>query len=146
MKFHIVILSLSLLISSAACGQTNANADKSSVETNATQQATVQVVSVAEFKEKSKLPGAQIIDVRTDGEVAEGMIENAVQMNVAKWKNFVTAAEGLDPSKPVLVYCKSGGRSNSAATYLVEQGFTQVYDLDGGITSWNQCKEPTVKP
>lgn len=146
MKLSILVLSLSILISSTACGQTNANADKSSVETNATQHATVQVISVAEFKEKSSLPGAQIIDVRTDGEVAEGMIENAVQMNVAKWKNFVSATEDLDPSKPVLVYCKSGGRSNSAATYLVEQGFTQVYDLDGGITSWNQSKEPTVKP
>ena len=148
MKFQVLILSLFLIVSSSACGQTekSSNAETSTVESNDLQKAIVHVINVEEFKSKLNLPGAQIIDVRTDAEVAEGMIPNADQMNVADWNKFIAATESLDPAKPVLVYCKSGGRSNSAATYLVENGFTEVYDLKGGITAWNRSNEVTVKP
>lgn len=148
MKFQILVLSLLLIISSAACGQIDKNTDKvnASTEVVDSPNSVVHVVNVEEFKSKLDLPEAQIIDVRTDAEVAQGIIPNAEQMDVADWNKFISATEKLDPNKPVLVYCKSGGRSNRAATYLVQNGFTEVYDLKGGITDWNNSNEETVKP
>ena len=142
MKSHIVIFS------TAACGQIDKSVTPydSSDEVINSQESVVHVLNVQEFKAKLDLPDVQIIDVRTDAEVAQGMISNAVQMDVADWDGFVKSTESLDPDKPVLVYCKSGGRSNRAATYLNDNGFTEVYDLSGGITNWNANKEETVKP
>lgn len=148
MKFQSLLILLFLVISSVACGQIDKNtspADKPAVARD-DQQTVVQVVNIQKFKEVLSRPDAQLIDVRTDAEVAEGMISGALQMDVADWNEFVTATESLDPNKPVLVYCKSGGRSNSAATFLVENGFTEVYDLKGGITAWDRNNEKTVKP
>jgi thioredoxin len=48
----------------------------------------------------------------------------------------------LDVSKPVFVYCLSGGRSASAAQYLKGRGFKRVYDLQGGIMQWRAAKLP----
>jgi predicted sulfurtransferase len=46
--------------------------------------------------------------------------------------------EALDKEKPVMVYCKSGGRSARAASILKDKGFENVYDLDGGIIGWEE--------
>ena len=43
----------------------------------------------------------------------------------------------LDKNKPVFVYCLSGGRSASAADFLEEKGFSQVYNMKGGIMKWS---------
>ncbi len=51
---------------------------------------------------------------------------------------FSSQLETLDKSKPVYVYCKGGGRSGKTAKMLHEMGFSEVYNLLGGITS---CKE-----
>lgn len=94
-----------------------------------------EVLSVEDFKVKMNTPGAQLVDVRTDGEVADGMIENATQMNISDWDVFVESTASLDKSKPVLVYCKKGGRSGKAADYLSKNGF-KVFDLEGGYDAW----------
>jgi rhodanese-related sulfurtransferase/rubrerythrin len=42
----------------------------------------------------------------------------------------------LDPEKPLIIYCRSGNRSGMAAQYLSARGFTEVYNLSGGIQAW----------
>lgn len=76
-----------------------------------------------------------LLDVRTAGEYSEGHIKNAINID---WysPDFQAEVAKLDKSKPVFLYCKSGGRSGQAAQVLKNMGFTEVYDLDGGITSW----------
>jgi len=77
----------------------------------------------------------QLVDVRTPEEYASGHIGEAVNYN---WTDstLVRKVNELDPTKPVLVYCRSGGRSASAAEYLRNHGFTQVYELEGGLAGW----------
>jgi len=77
----------------------------------------------------------QILDVRTPDEFASEHIEKAVNLN---WNSsdFETKAANYDKSKPVYVYCLSGGRSKKAAKKLSELGFTKVYELEGGILKW----------
>ena len=55
------------------------------------------------------------------------------------------AARDWDRDKPVLVICRSGGRSASAAMHLVDQGFTQVYNLRGGMLAWADAGLPVAR-
>lgn len=76
-----------------------------------------------------------LLDVRTAGEFGEGHIKDALNID---WysPDFKEQVAKLDKSKPVFLYCRSGGRSGQAAQMLKGMGFTEVYDLDGGITRW----------
>jgi rhodanese-related sulfurtransferase len=61
-------------------------------------------------------------------------------------EGFVEKAKAaLDPKKPVLVYCRSGGRSAKAVKALREAGFTTVHDMDGGIIAWQKAGKPVEK-
>ena len=99
------------------------------------------------FAEKIKAtPNAQILDVRTPEEFASEHIEKAINSNWLGDK-FVEGVEKFNKSKPVFVYCKSGGRSAKAAAKLAELGFQKIYQLDGGLMKWNAaglCK-PSYK-
>jgi protein-disulfide isomerase/rhodanese-related sulfurtransferase len=81
--------------------------------------------------------GLQILDVRTAEEVAEGTIVPVAQLiNLDFYADtFAQDLQGLDPSRPVLVYCRTGNRSGQTAAYLASQGF-DVFDVDGGIEAW----------
>jgi thioredoxin len=81
---------------------------------------------------------AQILDVRSPEEFAGQHIDNAENVN---WNgdNFEANANKYNKSKPVFVYCMSGGRSAKASAKLQELGFTTIYNLDGGILKWNSA-------
>lgn len=108
--------------------------------------AAVEGVNVeAAAKMISTNPSLQVLDVRTPEEVAAGTITGA---KVANWfdADFAQKAESmLDKTKPVLVYCKVGGRSSKAADVLLGKGYSKVYNLEGGITAWNSAGQPLQK-
>ncbi len=79
----------------------------------------------------------QLVDVRTEEEFGASHLKDAQNICVTM-DNFEERAKGLDKNKPVYVYCKSGGRSAKAAKILTDMGFTKVYDLQGGITNWEE--------
>lgn len=79
----------------------------------------------------------QLVDVRTSEEFEVSHLKNAQNICVTS-KDFREKVAFLDKHKPVYVYCKKGGRSAKAATILKEMGFTKVYDLQGGLTSWQE--------
>ncbi|NBR14744.1 MAG: rhodanese-like domain-containing protein [Flavobacteriales bacterium] len=91
----------------------------------------------AEFKSMMKDKNAQILDVRTAKEVAEGKIDGSVNIDYFS-PNFLEKASKLDKNKPVLIYCAAGGRSLSAAKDLKKAGFKKVYDLQGGFDNWKE--------
>ena len=97
-----------------------------------------------EQAEKHITAGAQILDVRTKEEWDEGRLKDAMLVTVTEDGFLGKAKAALDPKKPVLVYCRSGGRSAKAAQQLREAGFT-VYDLAGGITAWQKAGKPVIK-
>ncbi|HEY9177015.1 MAG TPA: rhodanese-like domain-containing protein [Flavipsychrobacter sp.] len=76
-----------------------------------------------------------LLDVRTAGEYNDGHIKGAKNID---WysPSFQDEVAKLDKTKPVFVYCKSGGRSGQATQVLKSMGFKEVYDLEGGITRW----------
>ncbi len=98
-----------------------------------------------EFEKKMAATKEKIIlDVRTDAEYKEGHLANASQLDYYK-DDFKKQVEKLDKTKPIFVYCKGGGRSNSSCEILKGLGFKEVYDLKGGITSWKDAGKAVVK-
>lgn len=88
------------------------------------------------FAEKIANNDVYLIDVRTPQEYNTQHIGNAVNININD-SNFEVQINNLDKNKPVYVYCLSGGRSSRAKDILTNAGFTEVYNLSGGITKWN---------
>ena len=115
------------------------NGGGESVEATPQEPTTVinKVVSPSEFKALMEKEGAQLIDVRTPGEVAGGMIEGATNLDY-NGANFKEQIDALDRDQPVLVYCRSGGRSGNAAAMMKEMVFKEVYDLQGGYMNWSK--------
>jgi thioredoxin len=100
------------------------------------------MLSAIEFSTKIKeLKTATIVDVRTPDEFSKGHLVNA---NNYDWNgnNFDKQIAPLDKSKPVFVYCLSGGRSSSAANKMRSVGFKAVYELSGGIMKWRSENLP----
>lgn len=52
----------------------------------------------------------------------------------------------LDASQPLLVLCRSGGRSLRVAQFLEQQGFARVSNLTGGILAWGERIDPSLRP
>jgi phage shock protein E len=78
----------------------------------------------------------QLIDARTEGEYKEGHIPGAQLMDVLQEANFLQQIKTLDPKKTYVVYCRSGKRSKRAMELMLQNGFKNVSDLDGGIQGW----------
>ena len=122
MKFHSICLIVLSFVVLSCTGQTSKN---------------VKTIEAKSFAEKiAATPNPQILDVRTPEEFASDHIDNAKNVNWLS-NDFVTNTVTLDKSKPVFVYCKSGGRSQKATEKLSELGFTTIYQLDGGILKWD---------
>ena len=100
-------------------------------------------INASEFKAAiTKTDEAQILDVRTSGEYASGKIADAKNVD---WNgdSFDAEVTKLDRTKPVFVYCLSGGRSKKAANHLVELGFKNIIELDGGYLAWEKANPRT---
>ncbi len=82
--------------------------------------------------------------MRTDVEVAGGVIPNATQIDLSR-TDFRESISSLDKSKPVFIYCAVGGRSSMASEVLEQSGFKKVYNLSGGITAWQTASLPVEK-
>ena len=71
-----------------------------------------------------------IVDVRTLDEYESGHIKGAVNVPVSEIKSI-----DISKDKKIVVYCRSGSRSNTAAKELITLGYEKVYDM-GGINDW----------
>ena len=93
-------------------------------------------VSADEVKKlQQENPEAVLLDVRTPMEVAMGKIPGAYVIDLMSHQ-FDKEVAQLDKSKTYVVYCRSGGRSAQACNYMSGKGFSNLYNLRGGIGSW----------
>lgn len=139
-----------LLVSLTACStekkQDSNHSDKEkSGQQVATSPAKPANVGIDRFEELIQESGMQILDVRTPSEVAEGVVEGSTHINIhdSDFKGKVTSQ--LDKSKPVVVYCLSGGRSANAASKLSDMGFTNIFNYTGGMSEWKAKGKNLVK-
>ena len=79
---------------------------------------------------------AVLLDVRTEEECNDGIIENAKIIDIHQGQAFIDAIEQLDKTKNYYVYCRSGARSGKACELLNEIGIENAYNLTGGMLAW----------
>ena len=77
-----------------------------------------------------------ILDVRTPKECAEGIQQDAHNLNFLDTVAFMDGLEKLDKTKTHYVYCRSGGRSAQACIIMEQVGFKKTYNLLGGMLEW----------
>ncbi|WP_298363348.1 rhodanese-like domain-containing protein [uncultured Lutibacter sp.] len=107
-----------------------------------TQSGIINVVTPIEFKDK--IQNNTLIDIRTPREFEQGHIAGAININLYD-KSFLEQIAKYDVSKPIFIYCRSGSRTSSASKKIANLGFTQIYDLQGGISNWYRNKLTIVK-
>ncbi len=76
-----------------------------------------------------------LVDIRDAASFALGHIETATLIDNENVQDYI---RGADLDQPLIVYCYHGNASQSAAQFFIEQGFDDVYSLDGGFESWKQ--------
>lgn len=81
----------------------------------------------------------QLLDVREDFEVAEGMIPGAIHIPMGQINQRLNE---LDKGQAVIVVCRSGGRSARVADVLVGAGFNAT-TMAGGMSEWQMSGLPT---
>lgn len=95
-------------------------------------------LSQQEWWEKAQQDdNAVVLDVRTDDEFNRGIIPGAINIDIYKGQGFIYQVEELDKSKNYYVYCAAGARSGKACSIMNELGFTNTYNLAGGISQWS---------
>jgi thioredoxin 1 len=97
-------------------------------------------ITVEEFEKKLSDGNVQLIDVRTPEEYNQGHLKGALNYNINS-SEFENQILKLDKNNPILVYCLSGGRSGAAADLMAGSGFTEVYNMQGGIMKWSAANK-----
>lgn len=128
-RFIVGVLALSVMLS--ACGGT-ATTD-------------IRLVSPSEasgvLAERS--PEVVLLDVRTPEEFGEVRVPGSVNVDFYA-ADFATRLEELPRDVPYVVYCRSGNRSSQTMSLMRDLGFSEVWDVEGGIVSWSEAGLPLV--
>jgi rhodanese-related sulfurtransferase len=85
-----------------------------------------------------------VVDIRTPDEFAAGHIKGAKSVDFFS-EDFEASLAKLDRSKPVLVHCKSGGRSTKALAIFKKLDFVKVYHMKDGFGAWLEGQKPVAK-
>ena len=103
-----------------------------------------QHLSASAFSTAAGGAGTIVLDVRTPAEYATGHLPKAQNIDL-QGADFATRIASLDKRATYAVYCHSGQRSAAAMEQMAAAGFTQVFDLTGGITDWQSTGRPVVR-
>jgi adenylyltransferase/sulfurtransferase len=99
-------------------------------------------ISPAELKARLEAGGKPtLLDVREPWELAIAALPGIVPIPLheipQRWRE-------LDARTEIVVICRSGMRSQNAATFLMQQGITHVYNLAGGLLAWSRDVDPSL--
>lgn len=84
----------------------------------------------------------QLVDVRSEREYAAGHLAGAKLLPVPEIEDRLSE---IDERRPVLLYCRTGHRSDSALRILREHGYAEAKHLAGGILAWRAAGLPTTR-
>jgi rhodanese-related sulfurtransferase/pimeloyl-ACP methyl ester carboxylesterase len=90
-------------------------------------------------------PNLMILDVRNQSEYDAGYIPRATLIPLWQLQDRISELSAYKDTD-MIVYCRTGGRSNNASLILDASGFTKVYDMTGGLNDWNSSGYPISKP
>jgi rhodanese-related sulfurtransferase len=143
MKIQIIFFVLALASLSIGCSQTEtagktapATTTETAESTDVKTKAPYSNMSASDYKSfMAEHPDVILLDVRTEPEINQGIIPGAEHFDV-KLPGFAQEVQELDKDKEYLVYCRSGRRSVAACKIMADQGFTKLYNMEGGYMAW----------
>src|SRR5690242_17485884 len=101
----------------------------------------VKSVSVKELQAKLQAePGLKLFDVRAQKEREQAAIEGSRLLDREAQQDIMK----LDKATPLYFHCHHGGRSQQAAAFFLSHGFSNVYNVTGGIDAWSLEVDPKV--
>lgn len=143
MKQRIFVLFLIITVALiSGCGQqaTSAPATSANGEIDlATLPALLDPATVNQLRDRADV---LLIDVREQAEYNEGHIPGITLIPMGEIPGRLAE---IPKDKTVVVTCRSGNRSSQVASYLQQQGFTNIHDLQGGIVAWQQAGLPVER-
>jgi UPF0176 protein len=94
----------------------------------------------AQFAEMKDQDDVVVLDVRSNYEHQLGRFKNALTLDIDNFREFPEKVKELEnlKGKKVLTYCTGGIKCEKASAFLIEQGFTEVYQLHGGIVKYGK--------
>lgn len=122
----ILFLLLSTLFFLGGCSTTTGN--QSSGKTG-----TYQNITTNDAKNMIDKKEADVLDVRTVEEYAQGHIPGASNLPLQNLQNQLST---LDKKKSYVIVCRSGNRSSQASELLSQNGFEKIYNMQGGMNQW----------
>ena len=93
----------------------------------------MQRITVAQAAQLITEKNALVVDIRDPGSFNSAHIENATRIDNSNFQAFI---ENSDKSRPLVVLCYHGNSSQQAAQVFAQQGFSQSYSVDGGMSEW----------
>jgi rhodanese-related sulfurtransferase len=85
----------------------------------------------------------KVLDIRTPAEFAQGHLQDATNIDFLA-ADFEAKLAALDPAKPLLVHCKSGGRSGRSMALFKKLGFKSILHMKDGYQGWVAAKQPVT--
>ena len=82
-----------------------------------------------------------LIDCREPHEYEIAKIEGAVLIPLSEFEEGIKA---IDKNADIVIHCKMGGRSGQAQAWMLQNGYTQVLNMTGGITAWSAEIDPEI--
>jgi rhodanese-related sulfurtransferase len=143
----IVVLFFIVSVALSGCMGDKKSVNNTVTDTKVSEKNTYMNINVTQGKEMINKGDVFILDVRRPDEYASGHIKNSTLLAVQDIpaNELDIKLKELPMDKPILVYCRSGSRSVAASTILVNNGFSQVYNMQGGITEWMKVGYETIK-
>ena len=127
-KLFALVLVLGVLVTACSSGS-----DTATIETVSPEQA-AEVIA-------DDPAGLVILDIRTPEEFDEVRLDGAINIDYYD-SDFADQLDSLDKDDPYVMYCRSGNRSADAVKTMKDLGFTEVYEIDGGIVNWIESGHP----
>ena len=130
------MLTFAMTFSVSSC---EGQSETAATESRAASLKNIQVSDLQQMQKEQK--DLIIVDVRTPEEWASGTIEGAQKINLFD-AEFAEKVQALDKERPIAVICKVGGRSSKAANQMKGMGFTELYNVSGGMDAWKAKSLP----
>ena len=136
-RFKTIILSIVILAIFSGCISDTKPSEKSRYKD----------ISVQQGKEMVDRGEVFILDVRTPEEYAAGHIKGSTLLAVQDIpeQELGEKLKDIPKDRKILVYCRTDRRSTQASQILVENGFSEVYNMKGGIIGWMNAGYEVVK-
>lgn len=117
-------------------------ADRAATKTEIDLEKLPETIDVATTRTLQDNPDVVLIDVREPVEYSAGYISGAKLIPLGQ---IPARLNEIPKDKTVVLTCRSGNRSGQAATYLRQQGYSNVHNMAGGIVAWGQAGYPLDK-